>query len=144
MRLKLFCLAGIVLAACAGPPDEAPAPKSQAPEIKIVPDIEQRLAKFSPTPLEADLSALSAEDRRVLGMLVQAARLMDEIFLRQAWTGNPALRDQVAELERRARRGRRASTSTLNFGPWDRLEERQAVHRRQAPSARERATTRRT
>ena len=60
-----------------------------------MPDIEQRLAKFSPTPLEADLSALSPEDRRVFDLLVQASRQMDEIFLRQVWAGNPEMRDKV-------------------------------------------------
>ncbi|HYN21907.1 MAG TPA: hypothetical protein VE078_13175, partial [Thermoanaerobaculia bacterium] len=79
-------LAALAMAACyAKEPEEAPAKTAQAPEIPIVADVEQRLAKFSPTPLEADLSALSTEDRKVLDLLVQAAQQMDEIFLRQAW-----------------------------------------------------------
>lgn len=128
MRIHLLCLAGLVLAACAGPADEPAAaeadqPKGRAPEIQIVPDIEQRLAKLTPTPLEADLSALSPEDRRVLDLLVQAARQMDEIFLRQVWVGNPEMRDKVQALA--AGNGGKAAAEyyAINFGPWDRLDD---------------------
>jgi hypothetical protein len=134
MRIHLLCLAMLALASCAGPAEEPSAAgedqggQRQAPEIQIVPDIEQRLAKFSPTPLQADLSALSLEDRRVLDLLVQAARQMDEIFLRQVWTGNPEMRDKVAawtDEDGKAAVAARAAAEyyELNFGPWDRLDE---------------------
>ena len=89
-------------------------------EMEIAPDVEERLAQFVPTRLEADLSSLSDRDRRVLDTLVQAAQLMDEIFLRQVWTGNPAFRDRLQGLE-----GPGAEAAweyyEINFGPWDRL-----------------------
>ncbi|MFL6203130.1 MAG: dipeptidyl-peptidase 3 family protein [Thermoanaerobaculia bacterium] len=129
MRIHLLCLAGLALAACAGPADDPAAagadqPKAQAPEIQIVPDIEQRLAKFSPTPLQADLSALSPEDRHVLDLLVQAARQMDEIFLRQVWTGNPELRDKVQSWTDKDGKAAVAAREffEINAGPWDRLD----------------------
>ena len=133
MRIHLLCLAGLALAACAGPADQpataggAPS-QGRAPEIQIVPDIEQRLAKFSPTELEADLSALSPEDRRVLDLLVRAARQMDEIFLRQVWAGNPEMRDRVAAWSGQDGKATPAQVAArefyeLNFGPWDRLDE---------------------
>jgi hypothetical protein len=88
--------------------------------MDIVPDIEERLAQFASTRLEADLSALSAEDRQVLELLVQAAQLLDEVFLRQAWVGNPAFRDRLQGLEGD---GVEAAWEyyKINFGPWDRL-----------------------
>ena len=127
MRIHLLCLAMLALASCAGPAEEAPAPSAQqgqAPEIQIVPDIEQRLAKYSPTPLEADLSALSPEDRRVLDLLVQAARQMDEIFLRQVWTGNPEMRDKAKAWTDKDGKARVAAREffDVNSGPWDRLD----------------------
>ena len=67
-------------------------------ELKIAPDVDKRLAKFSPTPLEADLSSLSAKERQVLDKLVEAAKLMNEIFLRQAWAGNVELRTWITLL----------------------------------------------
>jgi hypothetical protein len=59
--------------------------------LAVVPDVVARLARFSPTPIEADLSALSAEDRRVLELVVEASRWLDPLFLRQVWEGNPAV-----------------------------------------------------
>jgi hypothetical protein len=119
----------LTLASCARPAEEPPAAgeaqgQGQAPEIQIVPDIEQRLAKYSPTPLQADLSALSPEDRKVLDLLFQAARQMDEIFLRQAWAGNPGLRDKVESWTDQNGKPQVAAREffEVNAGPWDRLD----------------------
>ena len=129
MRLMTISLAALVVLACqasdAKDPVEAETPKAAAGEgLKIVPDIEKRVTQFAPVPLSADTSALTAEDRQVLDKLVEASRLMNEIFLRQAWTGNPALRDQLKSYQ-----GEHAEAARLyfdvNFGPWDRLAERQ-------------------
>ena len=81
-----------------------------------------RLAeRFAPTEIRADLSKLSAADRKVLAKLVEASKIMDAIFLRQVWAGNEAMlidlaRDQSAE-------GRaRLHYFLINKGPWDRLD----------------------
>lgn len=96
-------------------------PEETAATMEIAPDVQQRLSQFATLPLEADLTALSAEDKLVLDLLVQAAQLMDEIFLRQAWTGNPDLRDRLQGLA-----GPDATAAwelyQVNFGPWDRLD----------------------
>ena len=139
MRLTLTCLAGLALgttlafqAGCKPASDdlhqqpEARTDRDDRPagkELRIVSDIDKRVAQFAPTPLNADLSALTAEDRQVLDKLVEAAKLMNEIFLRQAWTGNPAMREQL-----KGYTGPNADAArqyfTINFGPWDRLDER--------------------
>lgn len=122
MRLMMICLAGLAALACRAA-DEV-APQKQEESLRIVADVEKRLAQFAPVPLSADLSALAAEDRQVLDELVAAAKLMNEIFLRQVWTGNPELRRQLDGYQ-----GEHADAArqyfTINFGPWDRLAERQ-------------------
>jgi len=90
--------------------------------MKIVLDIEKRVAQFVPTPFQVDLSALSASDRKVLEKLTQAARLMDEIFLRQMWAGNPALQKEIATWKVPHAAAARQYFD-INFGPWDRLAE---------------------
>lgn len=119
-----FAVTAAVLGGCAPAEEPEPAddttPPGAAVVMEIAPDVEARLAQLAPTPVEADLSALSAEDRQVLDLLIQAAQLMDEIFLRQVWVGNPALRDRLQGLE-----GEDAEAAweyyKVNFGPWDRL-----------------------
>jgi hypothetical protein len=116
MLLASTALMGMV--ALAAPAKEG----ARAAEVRPVADIERRVAQFRPTPLSADLSALGEQERRALAELVEAARPLDQIFLRQSWTGNPELREQLA-----AYHGPHAAATLayfdINFGPWDRLAE---------------------
>jgi len=130
MRLTPICLAAtaaLCLAAALGAaetPASSPGKPTTGGGPRIVSDIEKRVAQFAPIPLNADLSGVSAEDRKVLDKLVEAARLMNEIYLRQAWVGNPGLREEL-----KGAKGPQAAAARqyfdINFGPWDRLAERQ-------------------
>jgi len=48
-------------------------------------------ARFAPTDIGADISALPASERTALGKLIEAAKIIDAIFLRQVWAGNEAM-----------------------------------------------------
>jgi hypothetical protein len=134
MRLMLICLAGLaalgVTAVCSADKPATNRPASPTPEktpgkeLRVVPDIDKRVAQFSPTPLHADLTALEGEDRKVLVKLVEASHLMNEVFLRQAWAGNAELRAQLKSSHEPHAVGARQYFA-INFGPWDRLAERQ-------------------
>ncbi|REJ81139.1 MAG: hypothetical protein DWQ36_10590 [Acidobacteria bacterium] len=82
------------------------------------PPVEERLAQFEPTSLDADLSGVPGSERAVLGDLIRAARLMDEVFLRQVWTENPQMRAALADAPPPVR-----EYFEVNFGPWDRLDD---------------------
>ncbi len=125
------CVATLLAVGCApggpGGTEESSTDATEPPmqSAQIADDVQERLAQYAPTPLEADLSALSSEDRRVLELLVEASRLMDEIFLRQVWVDNPQMRErlEVAAGAEGAGEDLRAALEfyRLNFGPWDRL-----------------------
>ncbi len=90
--------------------------------LRIAADIEDRLAKFVPTSIEADLSELAEWERQVLTHLIAASDYMDEIFRRQAWEGNPGLSEKLA----RSKAPRAAAAREylrLSYGPWDHLDE---------------------
>ena len=74
-----------------------------------VPDaqtLQKMAARFAPTEISADLSKLSAADRRVLAKLVEASKIIDALFLRQVWAGNEAmLLDLVRDQSPTAARG---------------------------------------
>lgn len=93
----------------------------RAADLRIASDVERRLAQFARTDLRADLSALSAEDQAVLVDILRAARQMDEIFYRQVWAGNPALREQLESLTGPLAEPARQYFE-VNKGPWDRLD----------------------
>ncbi len=78
-------------------------------------------AQYAPVDLRVDLSGLPESERRVLGKLVEASRLMDAIYLRQAWAGNEALLLQLAGDPSPLGRARLA-WFLRNKGPWDRLD----------------------
>jgi hypothetical protein len=78
------------------------------------PDLKQRLAKYTTFRLETDLTALTANERKMLPLLIDAARVMDQLFWRQAY-GEPATLIQGAS-SAEARR-----FVEINYGPWDRL-----------------------
>jgi hypothetical protein len=94
--------------------------------MRIADDVKARLARFVPTPIDADLSALSPGERAVLGHLARAAARLDPIFLRQASEDNPALREALeADPSPLARDA--LAYFDLSAGPWDRLDEQPFV-----------------
>jgi hypothetical protein len=88
--------------------------------LQVVSNIAERRAQFVEQSLSADVSHLSAGDRKALKHLVEAARAMDEIFWLQAWAGNPGFSPDVMALE-----GDGAAAAQnyyrIMYGPWDRL-----------------------
>jgi hypothetical protein len=80
-----------------------------------------KIKRFAPTVITADTSRLSPGDRRALAKIIEAAKILDPLFLRQVWGGNPAL---LAKLERdRTPAGReRLHYFRINNGPWSRLD----------------------
>jgi hypothetical protein len=78
-------------------------------------------ARYAPVELRVDLSGLPPSERRALAKIVEAARLMDALFLRQVWSGNEALLLQLAA-DRTPLGGARLAAFLRNKGPWDRLD----------------------
>jgi Peptidase family M49 len=110
---------GGVLAAQA--PARPPRPDTAMPDT---PRLEKMAARFAPTEMTADLSAMSSADRGVLAKLVAASKIIDAIFLRQVWAGNEAM---LLDLVRRQSPEDRARLHyfLINKGPWSRLDHNQ-------------------
>jgi Peptidase family M49 len=86
--------------------------------------LQQMAARFAPTDIVADVSKLSPADRRVLGKLVEASKIIDSLFLRQVWAGNePMLLDLVRDQSPEGRA--RLHYFLINKGPWSRLDHNQ-------------------
>ena len=64
----------------------------------IAPDsLRLEMARFAPVEIAYDETILSAAEKDALAKLVAAAHEMDEIFLRQVWEGNVAMRNDLAK-----------------------------------------------
>src|SRR5450755_2523558 len=53
--------------------------------------LQKMTARFAPTTLRVDTSRLSSGDRQALVKLIEAGRIMDDIFMVQYWSGDMAL-----------------------------------------------------
>jgi hypothetical protein len=84
--------------------------------------LQSMTARFAPVTLGADLSALPPGERQALDKLVDAARVMDALFVRQVWAGNDALLVSLAR-DTSALGRARLRYFLINKGPWSRLDE---------------------
>src|SRR5216683_366195 len=78
-------------------------------------------ARFAPTEVTADLRALPDGERAALAKIVRAARLMDAIYLRQAWAGNGQLLLDLAQDSSPLGRAR-LQLFLIDKGPWSNLD----------------------
>jgi hypothetical protein len=83
--------------------------------------VADRLRRFAPVDISADLATLPVTERRALAELVAAARLIDGLFLEQVWAGNAALLLQLAG-DRTPEGQALLHYFRLNKGPWSRLD----------------------
>jgi hypothetical protein len=85
-------------------------------------DLTAQRTKFADVRMNPDLSFLDAEERHVVNLLIRAADLMNEIYLRQVHARNPELRQAIASSDA-ANRDRLLDMFDLHFGVWDTLAE---------------------
>jgi hypothetical protein len=116
--LSVVLCASFLLAACNGQ-------KQELPKMPGESALATKIRRFAPTEITADLSQLSENDRRALDKIIEAARLLDPIFLRQVWSGNVALRQKLEADKSEAGR-ERLHYFDLNKGPWSRLDNNEA------------------
>lgn len=92
--------------------------------------------QFAPATLTAEIGHLPASERAALERLIEAARLLDPVFDRQAYAGNPALRAQLAEDGSSEGRLKLAYFDIMR-GPWDRQDHHRpfAIDRARPPGA---------
>jgi hypothetical protein len=86
--------------------------------------LEQMISRFAPTDIGADLSQLPDADRRVVGKLVDASKIIDALFLRQVWAGNDAMLIDLVRDQSPVGRAR-LHYFLINKGPWSRLDHNQ-------------------
>jgi len=99
-----------------------------AAQEKPAPNVDQlrtMTARFAPVDLSADLSKLPANERQALSKLVEAAKVMDTLFLRQVWAGNETMLLNLVQDTSETGRAR-LHYFLLNKGPWSRLDHNDA------------------
>ena len=114
---KKILTVAAALCALAGCEPSKPPPMPVSPPGNYSPgvaDVQQRIDRYAPVVLKADLTNASERERQMLISLIRASEVMAYLFWYQSW-GHPSslvdgLKDPAA-----------VKLAYLNFGPWDRL-----------------------
>lgn len=76
--------------------------------------VAQRLPIYERVRLSTNLNELSVSERKVLPLLIQAAKIMDDLFWKQAYPQRDSLLNTIKDEKTR-------EFVWINYGPWDRL-----------------------
>jgi hypothetical protein len=117
-------LAPLILLATAGIAAAADAPTRAAGPASVT-ELNAMAKRFAPIDLTADTSVLSAGDRTAIGKLVEAAKIVDTLQLRQRWAGNEALWAALKK-DGSALGVARQHYFWINKGPWSIIDGNQS------------------
>src|SRR5262245_21502129 len=90
-----------------------------------VAELNRMAARFAPTQLAVDTSSLSAGDKQALVKLIQAAHVVNTIFMRQFWSGDLALYHKLQQ-DKTPLGQARLHYFWINLGPWSEIDEHKA------------------
>jgi hypothetical protein len=96
--------------------------KKAAPAIPDLAQLKTMTGRFAPTPLRVDLSGLSAGDRQALEKLVEAAKIVNHIFMQQFWSGDLATYHALQQ-DKTPLGSARLDYFWINKGPWSEIDE---------------------
>lgn len=108
-KITLGLMTALALSACGQTGEH----NSATPQL--VGGAEDRLDIYATVRLDTDLSHLSDDQRQLIGHLIDASKIMDALFWRQAYPGDKD--DLLASIDDPEVR----RFADINYGPWDRL-----------------------
>ncbi|HXU09772.1 MAG TPA: hypothetical protein VN743_12320 [Blastocatellia bacterium] len=108
----------VALAACTARKEE---PKMAESKATAESTLAAKIRRFAPTDITADTSHLSEGDRNALDKLIEAAKILDSLYLRQTWSGAEALHKKL-EADTTPEGRERLHYFMINKGPWSRLD----------------------
>ena len=103
--ITMIVIASVALSACNCPKKETP----------CAPEMQAKVNEYAWVKLTTDLSVLSEKERQMLPLLIEAAKIADELFWIQAF-GDKSLLDDIKDPCMK-------DFAMINYGPWDRLND---------------------
>lgn len=77
--------------------------------------IDAQLAKYTSVKLTADLNVLSEKQQQMIPILIEAGKIMDQLFWYEAYGSQEQLLGSINDIKFR-------QFAKINYGPWDRLD----------------------
>jgi len=94
---------------------------SAAQDFPNIAQLNKMAARFAPTRIEVDTSALSPGDKQALVKLIQASEVVNRLFMQQLWSGNLALYKKLQQDKTPLGRAR-LRYFWINKGPWSEID----------------------
>ncbi len=123
LRRLVIILLPLMLAACGQDKESTSTPSVDTAVKKTDSDVKHQLSAKTHNPrfdiykeveLKANLDHLSASQKKMIGLLIDASKIMDDLFWKQAYGDKQALLNSIADEKTRY-------FAEVNYGPWDRL-----------------------
>lgn len=92
--------------------------------LAAIPDLTElnrMIARYAPAEMRVDTSHLAPGDQQAMAKLLEAARVVDDLFITQLWSGNAALRKKL-QADNSPLGEARLHYFELNKGPWSDLD----------------------
>ncbi|MEQ8474004.1 MAG: Zn-dependent hydrolase [Marinoscillum sp.] len=106
---KLFVLIALIWFGCSQPARQEEAPRTKSP-------MEEKLSDYKKVRLTADVAKLSDNEKKMIPKLIEAAKIMDELFWHEAYGSKDSLLSSLSDEATKA-------YVRINYGPWDRLDD---------------------
>ncbi len=119
-NILLIIVLAFALAACKPSGDTAEEATSvnnaasKAPPIEEQIEVPSRFDIYATVRLTADLGNLSENRKKMIPLLIDASKIMDDLFWQQAYGDKTALLESIEDPATRR-------FAEINYGPWDRL-----------------------
>ncbi len=118
-NIFLLLALSLFFGACAGDAAEKEAGDSStndgAEQVTSLTGIDADLAKYTSVKLTADLNALSEKQQQMIPILIEAGKVMDQLFWFEAYGSKNQLLESISDAKFR-------EFASINYGPWDRLD----------------------
>ena len=108
---------GLSIAAClfsCNNPENTTANNEKPANDSLQDYVDDRLAIYEKVKLTTNLNVLTASERKVLPLLIEAAKIMDELFWKQVYPQRDSLLSTIKDEKTK-------QFVMINYGPWDRL-----------------------
>jgi len=117
--MRSFCFFLILLGAAMSDFSMAQNAGSSAPSLA---ELNHMASRFAPTQLRVDTSKLSAGDKQALVKLIEAGRLLNDIFMQQYWSGDVALYQELQKDSTPLGKAR-LNYFWINKSPWSGIDQ---------------------
>ena len=115
LTLALTLASATFLTAC-GQKSTSQSESVDSAALKLVAGYEGKTDIYTPVTLTADLTHLSANQKQMIGLLIDASKIMDDLFWQQSFG-----EDKQTFLSR-IKEPNAKTFAAVNYGPWDRLD----------------------